>query len=51
MMKLNFLRLVSNGLFSDEPMGMLVDTRKCVGCKACTISCKLWNDRVSPIHA
>lgn len=43
-MKLNSLRLVSTGLFSDEPVGMLVDTRKCVGCKACTISCKLWND-------
>jgi len=43
-MKLNSLKLISNGLFSDEPMGVLVDTRKCVGCKACTISCKLWND-------
>ncbi len=24
--------------------GILVDTRRCVNCKACQISCKMWND-------
>ena len=43
-MKLGSLKLVSRGLYTDEPKGVLVDTRKCIGCKACTISCKLWND-------
>ncbi len=44
MMKLGSLKLVSRGLYTDEPKGVLVDTRKCVACKACTISCKFWND-------
>jgi Fe-S-cluster-containing dehydrogenase component len=26
--------------------GVLVDTRRCVNCKACQISCKLWNENL-----
>lgn len=26
--------------------GLLIDTTKCIGCKACTIACKQWNGRL-----
>lgn len=27
-----------------RPMGMLVDLTRCIGCRACMVACKQWND-------
>jgi len=27
-----------------EPMGLLIDNTKCIGCRACQTACKQWNN-------
>ncbi|RJX16444.1 4Fe-4S dicluster domain-containing protein [Candidatus Bathyarchaeota archaeon] len=29
--------------YNKKPKAMLIDVRKCIGCKACQVACKVWN--------
>ena len=29
--------------FQERPMGFFTDTSICIGCKACEVACKEWN--------
>ena len=31
-----------------EPMGFFTDTSVCIGCKACEVACKEWNEVSTP---
>ena len=31
-----------------EPMGFYTDTTVCIGCKACEVACKEWNQLPAP---
>ena len=33
----------SKGVLMPEPMGFYTDTTVCIGCKACEVACKEWN--------
>ena len=34
-----------------EPMGFFTDTTVCIGCKACEVACKEWNQRHTVVFA
>jgi len=33
----------AQGTGAQEPMGFFTDTSICIGCKACEVACKEWN--------
>ncbi len=35
---------------TDQPVAMLVDTSECIGCKACEVACKQWNQNEARIN-
>ena len=35
--------LTPPGAYAPVPMGFFTDTTVCIGCKACEVACKQWN--------